>query len=446
MQRIHNGNFILSGITKSFVNLPSDSGNIYLLEIDTSGSVIWSKSIGTDNTDIAYSIKETTDNGFIIAGETDSAGHINAYLVKTDSLINIQWSQIYSDSAYDVNSIRGVVQTSDGGYAFTGFSTLTTGPVNNNMFIVKTDSAGSVIISTHYFFTDSANYSQRGVFGYDIIQNSSGHLVVVGGVGGYYITAFSNIYMWLLIEADTSGAIVYSKAFSLNTGDCRALSIQQTPDDGYILGGYMGNYYLAMIKASPSIITQWCYHYDLSFNPVAKGYCARNTSFGGFILSGSLLSGTAMRIVKTDSNGMSGCAQSVPIGPGGASGNISLPSLQLQWTSVNNADTVSALTISSSINISTSTICSTVDIEELTEFGHFKIYPNPTHNTFTISFNNPLATANCQLSIYDVTGRVVHEQKINSQLSTVNCQLSAGIYFVKVSDGEKEYEEKLVVE
>ena len=57
------------------------------------------------------------------------------------------------------------------------------------MFIVKTDSAGAVSFAQHYFFTDSVNYSQRGVFGYDIIQNSAGNIVVAGGVGGYYLTA-----------------------------------------------------------------------------------------------------------------------------------------------------------------------------------------------------------------------------------------------------------------
>jgi hypothetical protein len=74
------------------------------------------------------------------------------------------------------------------------------------------------------------------------------------------------------------------------------------------------------------------------------------------------------------------------------------------------------------------------------------IIPNPAHNSFTISLNNQSSLNNSQLTIFDVTGRVVHEQKIQSQLSTVNCQLSAGVYFVKVSDGERVYEQKLVVE
>jgi hypothetical protein len=77
----------------------------------------------------------------------------------------------------------------------------------------------------------------------------------------------------------------------------------------------------------------------------------------------------------------------------------------------------------------------------------FQLYPNPAHNTFTISLNTPLSTVNCQLSIFDVTGRVVHEQTIINQESTIiNTNLSAGVYLLKLIAGEKVYAQKLVVE
>jgi hypothetical protein len=78
------------------------------------------------------------------------------------------------------------------------------------------------------------------------------------------------------------------------------------------------------------------------------------------------------------------------------------------------------------------------------EINSFRIIPNPAHSTFSISFKNEIQ--NAQLRIFDVTGRVVQEQKIHSQLSTFNCQLAAGVYFVKIDDGERVSEQKLVVE
>jgi hypothetical protein len=58
------------------------------------------------------------------------------------------------------------------------------------------------------------------------------------------------------------------------------------------------------------------------------------------------------------------------------------------------------------------------------------IYPNPTHDNFTITLNRQVQ--NGELKIYDVTGRMVMEQKLHSQISSINCQLSSGIYFLKV--------------
>jgi hypothetical protein len=127
-------------------------------------------------------------------------------------------------------------------------------------------------------------------------------------------------------------------------------------------------------------------------------------------------------------------------GGGSVDANGNIVSQSISYTQVSGSVTVSA---SDCIILKNMT---GTEVNENTTGRRINIYSNPAHNTFTISLNNPLSTANCQLSIYDVTGRVVHEQKIHCQLSTVNCQLSSGVYFVKVSDREKVYEQKMVVE
>jgi hypothetical protein len=85
-------------------------------------------------------------------------------------------------------------------------------------------------------------------------------------------------------------------------------------------------------------------------------------------------------------------------------------------------------------------------VNEISSASAFAVYPNPAHDNFTITFSRELKVERGELKIFDVTGRVVHEQKISSQLSTVNCQLSAGVYFVKVEAGEKVYAQELVIE
>jgi hypothetical protein len=91
-------------------------------------------------------------------------------------------------------------------------------------------------------------------------------------------------------------------------------------------------------------------------------------------------------------------------------------------------------------------LTTTTGIEEI-EGTKQSIYPNPTHNTFTISFSGQLTVDNGQLKIYDMTGREVYRDEIVHRTSyIVNQNLSPGIYFVRVEAGKKVYQQKLVVE
>jgi alpha-tubulin suppressor-like RCC1 family protein len=85
-------------------------------------------------------------------------------------------------------------------------------------------------------------------------------------------------------------------------------------------------------------------------------------------------------------------------------------------------------------------------VNELLSTNTFSIHPNPAHYSFTVSLNKKPGIRNDELKIFDMTGREVYQQEISTQLSTVNCQLSEGVYFVKVSNGEKTYTQKLVIQ
>jgi len=75
------------------------------------------------------------------------------------------------------------------------------------------------------------------------------------------------------------------------------------------------------------------------------------------------------------------------------------------------------------------------------------LYPNPSHNSFAISFGEKNYANNADLKIYDFTGRLVYRQTLNhAHESTVNCQLNAGVYFVKVGDGRRDDMQKLIIE
>ncbi len=82
--------------------------------------VLWTQTYGGSGNEYSYSVQQTSDGGYIIAGHTESfgAGEYDIYLIKIDLSGNTVWTQTYGGSAND----RGysVQQTSDGGYIIAG--------------------------------------------------------------------------------------------------------------------------------------------------------------------------------------------------------------------------------------------------------------------------------------------------------------------------------------
>lgn len=105
-------------------------------------SPLWSQTYGTKGGEIAYSVIETSDGGYALAGVTffvDTEGK-DFLLVKTDAKGNMQWNHTYggtnNDCAYDL------IQTSDGGYAIAGY-TRSFGATFTDFWLVKTDANGN---------------------------------------------------------------------------------------------------------------------------------------------------------------------------------------------------------------------------------------------------------------------------------------------------------------
>jgi hypothetical protein len=86
VRQTSDGGYIVAGIT-NYLDGAHDSGDVYLVKTNSQGDSLWTKSYGGTKIDWGYSVRQTSDGGYIVAGETASfgAGGYDVYLIKTDA-------------------------------------------------------------------------------------------------------------------------------------------------------------------------------------------------------------------------------------------------------------------------------------------------------------------------------------------------------------------------
>jgi predicted secreted protein len=137
IQTSDNG-YLLVGITNSF----GVNGDAWMVKVNSSGIMQWDKNFGGGGSEYAFAVIKTSDGGYALAAETASygAGGFDFWLVKVDSSGTLQWNNTYGGTGNDVAYC--IVQTNDDGYALAG-TTTSYGSGGDDFWIVKTDSSGN---------------------------------------------------------------------------------------------------------------------------------------------------------------------------------------------------------------------------------------------------------------------------------------------------------------
>jgi hypothetical protein len=167
VRQTSDGGYIIAGYSSSFNGAFSD---IYVIKTDGNGNPLWSKTYGGTGSDRAYDVRQTADGGYIIAGYTDSfgLGGFDVYLIKTDANGTLSWSETFGGTGNDMG--YSVEQTSDHGYIVAGS---TANGAFSDVYLVKTDSNGIVTMSK----TFGGGADDQG---YSVKQTSDGGYIVGG--------------------------------------------------------------------------------------------------------------------------------------------------------------------------------------------------------------------------------------------------------------------------
>jgi len=132
------GGYLVAGHTYSF---GAGLWDIWLIKTDSQGDTLWTRTYGGSETDLAYHVIQSVDGGYLVVGSTQSfgAGSRDAWLIKTDSLGNTLWTRTYGGAEWDEG--WSLIETADDGYLVAG----TSGSWSQsfNLWLIKTDTEGN---------------------------------------------------------------------------------------------------------------------------------------------------------------------------------------------------------------------------------------------------------------------------------------------------------------
>lgn len=373
------GDYVIAGFTESF---GSGVRDMYLFKIDSQGEVLWNKTYGGDSIDAAFDMLETPEGGYLLVGYTFSfSGSSDVYVICTDENGEPLWQKTYGGELNDIG--HSIQQSQEGGYLICG-ETESYGQGEADFYVIKIDSDGNLEWSNAYGGQDYET-------GRSITQSSSGDYSIVGSTRSFG-KGREDVFMVII---DQLGNLRWAHTFGGMLDDA-GRSIQTTDDGGYIIAGF------------------------------TKSYGA------GF---------SDMYLIKTDSNGNSGCEQE-------SNNTIS--------TEANSQETIVSSTVSEGItfiipntrvgNTSTraSDPCEISSIDDLTPSDdEFILYPNPVNDVLTIESESSLAATQGHLNIYNGLGQIVMTQQLTSNTVDISA-ISQGIYVVKLQIDNSSFSYKLL--
>ncbi|MGK7393826.1 MAG: T9SS type A sorting domain-containing protein [Candidatus Cyclobacteriaceae bacterium M3_2C_046] len=336
MIKIKEGGFLLGGYAIDSINKGGDYA-FRVIKTDSAGYTIWNKTWGGEKDDKLYSLMETSQGDFILAGNSESGqtedksqpsrGGWDFWILKINAQGEKIWDKSYGGNEDDL--LEKIIATSDGNYLLAGSSRSAVGADKSaahkgdyDYWIIKIDPYGNKIWDASY----GGNQSDRLT---DILEIPDGGYLLGGysrsdASGDKTTVSYGEEDFWI-VKIDGSGNIGWDRSYGGERED-HLYALANATDEGFLLGGASnsepgGNkdaplidrkdFWLVKIDGGGNIIWDQSYNTNSPshFNNRDYIYTILPLNNGGYLLGGinhksaTLINRTYYRVVEIDQDG-----------------------------------------------------------------------------------------------------------------------------------------------
>jgi hypothetical protein len=416
-----------SGISGDKTQAGKGASDFWVLKLDATGTKVWDKSFGGSNTDALNSVAQTSDGGYILGGHSYSGisgdktqaskGDSDFWIVKLNASGTKLWDKAFGGTGFDES--RVIVQTSDGGYLSGGWSDSGTSADKTqaskgfeDFWVIKLNASGVKVWDKTFGGSGSENLLS-------LAQTSDGGYILGGdsdsGISGDKTQASKGDSDYWVVKLDANGTKQWDRSIG-GSADDFLLSLTQTADGGYMLGGRSDSG-ISGDKTQPS-------RGDFD-------YWVVKTDAGGTKLWDKALGGASEDVLNSLSKTSDGGFILGGESKSGLSGDKTQASQGLfDYWIVKLAGTATG-------------------IPEPNSNLNLAVFPNPNQGKFRLQLMN-LEEPVVEVTITDILSRIVIQQQFkvvgNYFSEELTTPLEKGIYMLRVKANNQNTTRKIVVE